>query len=133
MLLLLVSGRVKTKKTSQKKNSAQLFATQKIHNTLTLPTNPRSCPQVSISKSLPQMVLVLVVDTQKVVDIQKVEDRDQTSRGLKGCHGHQMSCFVGDGMVIPPLMTESLFHGPYKLLRTWVDEFIPYYMEIMGV
>ena len=22
--------------------------------------------------------------------------------------------------------------GPYKPLRTWVDEFIPYYMEIMG-
>ena len=25
------------------------------------------------------------------------------------------------------------FMGPYKPLRTWVDEFIPYYMEIMGV
>ena len=23
--------------------------------------------------------------------------------------------------------------GPYKPLRTWVDEFIPYYMEIIGV
>ena len=23
--------------------------------------------------------------------------------------------------------------GPYKPLRTWVDEFIPYYMEIVGV
>ena len=23
--------------------------------------------------------------------------------------------------------------GPYKPLRTWVDEFIPYYVEIMGV
>ena len=23
--------------------------------------------------------------------------------------------------------------GPYKPLRNWVDEFIPYYMEIMGV
>ena len=23
--------------------------------------------------------------------------------------------------------------GPYKPLRTWVDEFIPYYREIMGV
>ncbi len=23
--------------------------------------------------------------------------------------------------------------GPYKPLRDWVDEFIPYYMEIMGV
>ena len=29
-------------------------------------------------------------------------------------------------------MTESLFHG-YINPRTWVDEFIPYYMEIMGV
>ncbi len=26
-----------------------------------------------------------------------------------------------------------LIMGPYKPLRTWVDEFIPYYMEIMGV
>ena len=23
--------------------------------------------------------------------------------------------------------------GPYKPLRTWVDEFLPYYMETMGV
>ena len=23
--------------------------------------------------------------------------------------------------------------GPYKPLRNWVDEFIPYYMEVMGV
>ena len=23
--------------------------------------------------------------------------------------------------------------GPYKPLQNWVDEFIPYYMEIMGV
>ena len=23
--------------------------------------------------------------------------------------------------------------GPYRSLGTWVDEFIPYYMEIMGV
>ena len=37
------------------------------------------------------------------------------------------------GMVIPPLMTGILIMGPYKPLRTWVDEFIPYYMEIMGV
>ncbi len=26
-----------------------------------------------------------------------------------------------------------LIKGPYKPLRNWVDEFIPYYMEIMGV
>ena len=25
------------------------------------------------------------------------------------------------------------FMGTYKPLRNWVDEFIPYYMEIMGV
>ena len=32
------------------------------------------------------------------------------------------------------LMTESLFHGYlYKPLHYWVGEFIPYYMEIMGV
>ena len=36
------------------------------------------------------------------------------------------------GMVIPPSIG-ILIMGPYKPLRTWVDEFIPYYMEIMGV
>ena len=34
---------------------------------------------------------------------------------------------------LQPLMTGILIMGPYKPLRTWVDEFIPYYMEIMGV
>ncbi len=34
---------------------------------------------------------------------------------------------------LPPLMTGILITGPYKPLRNWVDEFIPYYMEIMGV
>ena len=34
---------------------------------------------------------------------------------------------------LQPLMTGILKMGPYKPLRTWVDEFIPYYMEIMGV
>ena len=33
------------------------------------------------------------------------------------------------GMVIPPLIG-ILIMGPYKPLLTWVDEFIPYYMEI---
>ena len=33
------------------------------------------------------------------------------------------------GMVISPLIGIVLM-GPYKPLRTWVDEFIPYYMEI---
>ena len=36
---------------------------------------------------------------------------------------------VSLGMVIPPLNRESL-QWVYKPLRTWVDEFIPYYMEI---
>ena len=36
------------------------------------------------------------------------------------------------GMVIPPLIG-ILIMGPYKPLRDWVDEFIPYDMEIMGV
>ena len=31
---------------------------------------------------------------------------------------------------LPPLMTGILIMGSYKPLRTWVDEFIPYYMEI---
>ena len=35
--------------------------------------------------------------------------------------------------LIQPLMTGILIMRPYKPLRTWVDEFIPYYMEIMGV
>ena len=34
---------------------------------------------------------------------------------------------------LQPLMTGILIMGPYKPLRSWVDEFIPYYMEIMGV
>ena len=36
---------------------------------------------------------------------------------------------------IGPLMTGILIVGPYKPLRNWFDEFIPYYiyMEIMGV
>ena len=42
----------------------------------------------------------------------------------------RLSRFFGDGMVIPPLMTGIRIMGPYKPLRTWVDEFIPYYMEI---
>ena len=33
-------------------------------------------------------------------------------------------------MVIQPLMTGILIMGPYKPLRNWVDEFIPYYMEM---
>ena len=33
---------------------------------------------------------------------------------------------------LPPLMG-ILISWVYKPLRTWVDEFIPYYMEIMGV
>ena len=45
--------------------------------------------------------------------------------------GPKLCVGIGDGHLIPPLMTESLFHGhinPY-----WVDEFIPYFLEIMGV
>ena len=39
--------------------------------------------------------------------------------------------FMGMGD-LPPLMTGILIMGK-KTQRTWVDEFIPYYMEIMGV
>ena len=46
------------------------------------------------------------------------------------CHG-QGCRYIGDKL-IPPLIG-ILIMGPYKPLRTWVDEFIPYYMEIMGV
>ena len=43
--------------------------------------------------------------------------------------GRSTPC-IGDKL-IQPLMTGILIMGPYKPLRTWVDEFIPYYMEIM--
>ena len=42
------------------------------------------------------------------------------------------SLVLGDGK--PPTFNDGiLIMGPYKPLRNWVDEFIPYYMEIMGV
>ena len=41
------------------------------------------------------------------------------------------SRYIGDGH--PTFNDGILLMGPYKPLRTWVDEFIPYYMEIMGV
>ena len=42
------------------------------------------------------------------------------------------SRYIGDGR--PPTFNDGiLIMGPYKPLRNWVDEFIPYYMEIMGV
>ena len=41
------------------------------------------------------------------------------------CHGQ-------DGK--PPTFNDGiLIMGPYKPLLNWVDEFVPYYMEIMGV
>ena len=46
--------------------------------------------------------------------------------------GRSTPC-IGDGQLIPPLMTGILIMGPYKPLRNWVDEFIPYYMELLGV
>ena len=47
-------------------------------------------------------------------------------------HGQGCRVFLGDGR--PPTFHDGiLIMGPYKALRTWVDEFIPYYMEIMGV
>ena len=41
------------------------------------------------------------------------------------------SRYIGDGH--PTFNDGILIMGPYKPLRNWVDEFIPYYMEIMGV
>ena len=49
---------------------------------------------------------------------------------LWNCRSTPWSLGMGD---LQPLMTGILIMGPYKPLRTWVDEFIPYYMEIMGV
>ena len=46
--------------------------------------------------------------------------------------GARLSRFLGDGR--PPTFSDGiLIMEPYKPLRTWVDEFIPYCMEIMGV
>ena len=42
------------------------------------------------------------------------------------------SLVLGDKL-IQPLMTGILIMGPYKPLRNRVDEFIPYYMEIIVV
>ena len=41
------------------------------------------------------------------------------------------SRYIGDGH--PTFNDGILISWVYKPLRTWVDEFIPYYMEIMGV
>ena len=39
------------------------------------------------------------------------------------------SPYIGDGR--PPTFNDGiLIMGPYKPLRNWVDDFIPYYMEI---
>ncbi len=43
------------------------------------------------------------------------------------CHGQKSRLL---GMVIPPLIGNPYIFQP---LRNWVDEFIPYYMKIMGV
>ena len=49
------------------------------------------------------------------------------------CHGQsRLSRFWGDGC-FPTFNDGILISWVYKTLRTWVDEFIPYYMEIMGV
>ena len=44
------------------------------------------------------------------------------------------SLVLGDGQTHPTFNDGNPeIMGPYKRLRNWVDEFIPYYMEIMGV
>ena len=49
------------------------------------------------------------------------------------CQFPRGSHCIGDGR--PPTFNDGnpYFMGPYKPLRTWVDEFIPYHTEIMGV
>ena len=42
------------------------------------------------------------------------------------------SRFFGDGRP-PPFNDGILIMGPYKPLRNWVDEFVSYSMEVMGV
>ena len=44
------------------------------------------------------------------------------------CHGQARRVLLGMGD-LPPLIG-ILIMGPYKPPRTWVDEFIPYYMEM---
>ena len=48
---------------------------------------------------------------------------------LHFCHGQASRVFLGDGRP-PTLDRNPYFMGTYKPLRNWVDEFIPYYMEM---
>ena len=62
----------------------------------------------------------------------------RTSHGMNAPGMMKAMCARVDQLLIlgmgdlPPLIG-ILVMGPYKPLRNWVDEFIPYYMEIMGV
>ena len=56
-------------------------------------------------------------------------DRDQ----LIGRQGGSSRVFLGMGWSSHLNNRNPYFMGPYKPLRTWVDEFIAYYMERMGV
>ena len=50
--------------------------------------------------------------------------------GKKYVQWSRLSRFIGDGVIPPTFNDGILIMGPYKPLRTWVDEFIPYYMEM---
>ena len=47
------------------------------------------------------------------------------------CQG-RFTPYVGDGC-LPTFNDRIVISWVYKPLRDWVDEFIPYYMEIVGV
>ena len=48
------------------------------------------------------------------------------------CQGRSTP-YVGDGRPLTFFFGNPYNGVYYKPLRSWVDEFIPYYMEIMGV
>ena len=52
-------------------------------------------------------------------------------KNVQMCQGRSTP-YIGDGNN-PTFNDGILISWVYKPLRTWVDEFIPYYMEIMGV
>ena len=53
----------------------------------------------------------------------------------KLCHGQGCRVFLGMVESSPPTFNDGILTMGilYRPLRNWVDEFIPYYMQIMGV
>ena len=61
---------------------------------------------------------------------QEIDERLTNFLQLLTCIWARVDQLVVLGMGdLPPLIVGILIMGPYKPLRTWVDEFIPYYMH----